>query len=237
MVIAKKFIFIVAPISVVLQTVSLVANASDDISTTYIANAYLNTPAEKLDGGYNGLFVTTFGGINYLQNQNILVYYANNDSPYGPGQNVTFKWGWNAGGGLGIKLNNWEYSLESSYMVNAANKVNGSKDNRYGISSRAISYLGKVQYDFYIGSPLIPFVNAAIGAITVSSKNNLYSDKTNTGFAYQVGAGVGYQFTQSLRIFTEYEHLATSELSAAGGGNYYYQNNLFRLGATFYIGR
>lgn len=211
------------------------------IATLMVAGAaYAATPATTMTNnsntGASGFFVSGFGGTNYLQDQSAAYDNA-------AGANTEYSWGWNAGGTIGIKQNNLSYAAQVTYLDNSIDKVNNTNSSG---SNTGWAYLATAQYDFDMGSQWVPFIGAGLGGATMdykggSSLNNV--SKTSTALAYQLSGGVGYQINENMRIYGEYRHLATTQLSFPDGGTtatgakYYYNNNLLDLGVTYYFGK
>lgn len=95
-------------------------------------------------------------------------------------------------------------------------------------------------YDFDIESAFTPYVGGGIGIANVSI-NDLavlgipLADDDDTVFAYQFGAGVGYEISPTLTLTADYRYFATAdgEFTDAGGFLFdaEYSNSTFLVGA------
>ena len=85
----------------------------------------------------------------------------------------------------------------------------GFRIKRSGVEGKLQSYTGflNLYYDFQMESRLVPFINAGVGyarnTFRVSDSADTYSN-TKSRFAYQVGAGVSYEFRN--RIYSEFSY-------------------------------
>ena len=62
-----------------------------------------------------------------------------------------------------------------------------------------LAFMGNVDYDFDTGSRWVPYVGGGLGVAIISidtedAQGRSLSDDSDTVFAYQVGAGIGYEF-------------------------------------------
>lgn len=83
----------------------------------------------------------------------------------------------------------------------------------------ALSFMANIFYDFDLGGDLKPYAGGGIGSATVSNdgKNvpNLQivaTDDHDHVFAYQIGAGIGYNIFQPLTILLDYRYFNSSDL-------------------------
>ncbi len=165
--------------------------------------------------------------------------------------------GYNVGASLGLKYNNWRTELQFTYLSDEMDKVdditqgNKMSGNWYGIN---------VLHDFPLGSAWIPYGGLGVGLVDMETKydDSIYlktsaatsemvsmSNKSDTSVAYQAIVGIGFQASESMRIFGEYRHLRAPEikssvLTTTEGYEYdlktAYQNNLFNIGMSYTFG-
>ena len=63
-----------------------------------------------------------------------------------------------------------------------------------------LAFMANVDYDFDTGSRWVPYIGGGLGVATISidtetpSLGTSLADDSDTVFAYQVGAGIGYEF-------------------------------------------
>ncbi|MEM9243639.1 MAG: outer membrane beta-barrel protein [Pseudomonadota bacterium] len=170
--------------------------------------------------GQPGFYVSGFGGISYLQDQ----FYAGDNI----GNRVSYKLGFNGGGRVGYKRGPWETALDSLFVAN------GGKNNAPRLN--AIEYMLTAVHSFDLGIRWVPYAGLGAGALTWLPRGN----KNITTFAYKTILGVGYQFNPNLRLFFEFNHIATSAGSFGSGATKrraYYQNNLGNIGFTYFFSK
>lgn len=190
-----------------------------------IANAAA-IPSNSIDK--DGAYVQFDGGTNFLQNQ------IDND--------LTFRAGWNANGGLGYKYNNWRLSATGGYLNNRMDGFQSSSsiNNALGVEadlsegkSTAQAYMLNGYYDFKWSSmPRIsPYIGFGAGAISVKTDFNLRDQTTivinddttitfpavratqDTAFGYQGILGLTYYVLSHFSIFFEYRHLESAQIT------------------------
>ncbi|WP_299493763.1 outer membrane beta-barrel protein [uncultured Shewanella sp.] len=195
-------------------------------------------------------YLSLSGGASYLEEQ-----IATSENGVA-GVKTTFDTGYNVGGSIGIKYNNWRTELQFTYLSDEMDKVDdiaqGNKvsGNWYGLN---------LLHDFPMGSAWIPYAGLGVGLIDMETKydGSVYmqtasgsemvslDNKTDTSVAYQGIVGVGFQATESMRIFGEYRHLRAPEMKSTvltntDGYEYdlktAYQNNLFNIGMSYTFG-
>lgn len=100
--------------------------------------------------------------------------------------------------------------------------------------------LANVYYDIDIGLSLMPYIGGGIGVARYSADlaapGGPALNDSDTVFAYQVSAGLGYAITPSTTIFGGYRYLATQdpEISSAGANiETEYQSHNAQVGVRF----
>ncbi|WP_299010006.1 outer membrane beta-barrel protein [uncultured Shewanella sp.] len=196
-------------------------------------------------------YMSLSGGANYLHDQ------ISTPKDGVVGVKTTFDMGYNVGASLGVKYNNWRTELQFTYLSDEMDRVDditqGDKvsGNWYGVN---------LLHDFPTGSAWIPYGGLGVGVIDMETRYNdsIYlmtsastsemvtmSNETDTAVAYQGIVGVGFQASESMRIFAEYRHLRAPEmkssmLTTTEGYEYdlktAYQNNLFNIGMSYTFG-
>jgi len=84
----------------------------------------------------------------------------------------------------------------------------------------SISYMANVYYDYHSGnSAWVPYIGGGVGTSTFDFSFSIPSaigsaivNDKNTVLAYQIIAGVGYEFTQHLTVSMNYNYFATDDL-------------------------
>ncbi|MYC26902.1 MAG: porin family protein [Nitrospira sp. SB0662_bin_26] len=101
-------------------------------------------------------------------------------------------------------------------QAQAAAAVTGSQpvDGAFSI----LAYMVNVDYDFDTGSRWVPYVGGGLGLATVSldtktEQGRSLADDSDTVFAYQVGAGLGYEFPleagRSITVSLDWRYFGT----------------------------
>jgi opacity protein-like surface antigen len=81
----------------------------------------------------------------------------------------------------------------------------------------ALGFLANIYYDFKNTSPFTPYIGGGIGFATIyvsqgtSNLNLLWFEDDDTVFAYQLGAGVGYDVSKNWTIDLGYRYFGTSD--------------------------
>jgi len=77
---------------------------------------------------------------------------------------------------------------------------------------RAYSLMANAWYDFDIGSSFTPYIGGGIGLAEVQIDGSIDSariaEKNDMVFAWQVGAGVAFPLTDSIKAFADYRYFA-----------------------------
>ena len=81
-----------------------------------------------------------------------------------------------------------------------------------------LAFMANVDYDFDTGSRWVPYVGGGLGVATISidtedANGYSFADDSDTVFAYQVGAGLGYEFPleqgRSITVSLDWRYFAT----------------------------
>ena len=88
-----------------------------------------------------------------------------------------------------------------------------------------VAFMGNVDYDFDTGSRWVPYVGGGLGLaiISIDTETNTgrsTADDSDTVFAYQVGAGLGYEFPleegRSITVSLDWRYFATQDPTFTG---------------------
>ena len=89
-----------------------------------------------------------------------------------------------------------------------------------------LAFMANVDYDFDTGSRWVPYVGGGLGVATISidtesaTTGRSLADDSDTVFAYQVGAGLGYEFpleeSRSITVSLDYRYFATQDPTFKG---------------------
>ena len=95
-----------------------------------------------------------------------------------------------------------------------------------------VAFMANVDYDFDTGSRWVPYVGGGLGVATISidtenAQGISLSDDSDTVFAYQVGAGIGYEFPleegRSVTVSLDWRYFGTQDPTFKGdvsGGDF-----------------
>ena len=88
-----------------------------------------------------------------------------------------------------------------------------------------LAFMVNVDYDFDTGSRWVPYVGGGLGVANISldtetAQGRSLADDSDTVFAYQVGAGLGYEFPleegRSVTVSLDYRYFATQDPTFKG---------------------
>ncbi len=139
-------------------------------------------------------------GVTFLEDSDLT-------SP-GVRDSVDFESGYNLGAALGYDFGPGRMEVEIAYRDNEANRISsqGTTTEVDGNFS-ALSFMVNGYYDFRNRSIVTPFVTAGLGYANVHFEE--FDD--HTGFAYQVGAGVGIALNKQVSLDLGYKYFATAD--------------------------
>lgn len=140
---------------------------------------------------------------------------------------ASFDTGFGLSGAIGHAWGPVRLEGELSYRKNNLDQLNGITINGFLIPAlgpvnlggdvSSFGFMANGYYDFDTGGKWVPFLMAGIGGArlnldvtSVASVATTY-DESDTVFAYQVGAGIGYKFTPSTIANLSYRFFGTSD--------------------------
>lgn len=202
----------------------LLASAAVLMMSSTIASAQSN--GSMYFGGHAGLNMTADADIT----EPVFFY----------GSSATFETGFALGGIVGFDLGSglraegeltFRYSPLDEFSSGPGISIDG------GINS--LSLMGNAFYDFDTGSEFTPYIGGGLGVAFMSSDISLFGGSLiadeDTVFAYQLGAGVGYEVSPTLTITADYRFFATENPVFAdfAGDNieFEYMNHSILIGA------
>lgn len=130
--------------------------------------------------------------------------------------------------GLRKHSSNRHARLRTTYSYGAITGTNAAQNTLHLTSStdrvadtdlqmRAYSLMANAWYDFDFGMPFTPYVGGGIGLAQVQIDGSIDStriaEKNDVVFAWQVGAGVAFPLTDSIKAFVDYRYFAASDAS------------------------
>lgn len=120
--------------------------------------------------------------------------------------------GWIASAGAGYALGNgFRAEGELAYLDSDLKGATGGDTTTLGAFANGY-------YDFDTGGKLQPFVGAGLGFAKVEVDSPLVDDD-DTGFAYQLKAGLGYKFNERLTGEAAYRYLGVTDVTLGSGVN------------------
>ena len=164
-------------------------------------------------------YVSLFGGAVFDQKEKFSYTY-NFASPYRT--KLSFDTGFIVGGAIGVKglvHDNIRTELEFAYTShnpktwNAANTTGGIYTYNATGNIGVFTILANVWYDFDIDSSLTPYIGGGAGVGFVKNNMTLFTpggsgyeilNKSSTEFAFQLGAGIKYDFTKNMALDAGY---------------------------------
>lgn len=160
------------------------------------------------------------GAATFLHNADNSGSGVNITSQYKAGYDVSGIVGWNTG-------QDWRIEAEVGYRRNSLDKATITNDISLGPLPPAAAHghvsttdvMGNVWYDFDMGNGWKPYVGGGIGWAHIKFNNVsadiggnstlLANDSTNV-FAYQVGAGIGYELAPRTTLSLDYRFFGTA---------------------------
>lgn len=125
--------------------------------------------------------------------------------------------GFNVGAAAGYDFGMGRAELEIAYRQNDMDKftLEGISVNAGGDVS-ALSFMANGYFDIHNQSPVTPYIGAGIGLARVSVNDvtvlgEKIADDSDTVFAYQLAAGVGWEFMPNLTLDLGYRYFATAD--------------------------
>lgn len=168
----------------------------------------------------NGWYASGFGGYTYSPSNVERLYYGFLLS------DVHYRWGYNAGGGVGYQSNTIRYELQYTYLYVDTNQysVNYKKALDIDGGTKANILMANLYYDFpEVLTQTSPFLGVGIGyAFTHATLNSTSRFKKphfnidQNSFAYQGTAGLTYNFRKNFAVNAAYRYTATTEKSNWG---------------------
>ena len=108
-------------------------------------------------------------------------------------------------------------AVDQGVVDNSPHKVEGAFS--------MLAFMANVDYDFDTGSRWVPYVGGGLGVATISIDTESdqgvpFADDSDTVFAYQVGAGLGYEFPleegRSITVSLDWRYFATQDPTFKG---------------------
>lgn len=189
----------------------------------------------------DGWYVGIMGGGNFLQDADV--------SGGGVNATVDFDAGYAGLIHFGYGWGKYRLEAEVARRYNGADSISGSNTTVGvgGVSGNVTAWSGMINglYDIPVGNfPIIPYVGAGIGAARIDvdkvSRNSGFVNDSDTQFAYQGIAGLGWIFDPNWRANLDYRYFATLDPSFTTGSGASvdgeYRSHSVMLGITYRFG-
>jgi len=181
----------------------------------------------------DGLYSTVFGGLS-LVTPNIDVTYKNvylNQSNYNSG--------FDAGGALGYKSSIWRYEVEVTYFDAIINQIAVDRvvdKTPQGYNDGVLGFLN-ILLDIPVSANNLiqPYLGAGIGYAWIQNNvtnttNTVQFNPNNYSLAYQVTAGLIYNFVENWSLSASYHFMSTTHINTLGSN---FQTSLVNGGITY----
>lgn len=176
-------------------------------------------PATAADGWY----VSGSGGFSALQDASV-----KDTVTAGSGTgDAGFDNGFGLSGAIGHSWGAFRLEGELSYRENDLDDLDGITVNGFLVTAlgavdlggdvSSFGFMANGFYDFDTGSKWAPFLMAGIGGskinldVTSVAGTSTTYDESDTVFAYQAGAGLGYNFSPKTSVNAQYRFFGTSD--------------------------
>ncbi|MDD2388981.1 MAG: outer membrane beta-barrel protein [Desulfobacterales bacterium] len=171
----------------------------------------------SLTFGADGPYVSVNLGVNVLSESDLT-------TNFGPAQ-LDYDLGFTPGLSLGQDYGNIRIEAEISYLKNGYDKIKpaGNLLNSDGDVETWVFMLNGF-YDFENSSPFTPYAGGGIGFAQIdindfSVYNHTVGNDEDTVFAYQLGAGINYEISESISLDLSYKYLVTDDPELMIRGN------------------
>ena len=199
------------------------------LTTTALMVAATSLPAEA-----GNFYVRMFGGANWVADTDFTAIAPSSTSQ-------TMSWsvggdtGWVVGGAVGYDLNEilrgWKTELEFSYRENKREgdwrslTSTGTDAGRLDFDHTTFAIMANAWYEFPVGG-IAPYIGGGIGWARSSLKGDYVDGLTrqafdfdNSGFAWQLGAGVNFPIKPGMSMGLGYRYFRGPEINVLSYGN------------------
>jgi opacity protein-like surface antigen len=119
--------------------------------------------------------------------------------------------GFMVGLALGTKIGSFRLEGEVAYRTNDADRLSGPGGSASVTGDvTTTSLLANGYFDIGSSGPITPFIGAGLGFANVAVDSSGLADDSDTVFAYQFIAGVGFSVNPRLTLDLSYKYLGTS---------------------------
>jgi opacity protein-like surface antigen len=213
--------------------------------------AVLSAPG---DASAQGFYLGLHGGLNITHDGDVdeyfYGYFYSDSTTVGKAE---YDSGAAFGGSLGYEfLNDWRLELEITYRRNAFDEIDWNHFSKVGDFETegdvaSLAFMVNAFWDIDTGTKVTPSLGAGLGVVRVefddvSDADGPLFDETETGLGFQLGAGLGYELTETVILSLDYRFFAafvspTADRNQPGiGGEEFemeYTNSTFLLGLRY----
>lgn len=199
------------------------------LTSTALMVAATSLPAEA-----GNFYVRMFGGANWVADSDFTAI-APTSTTDSLSWSVGGDTGWVVGGAIGYDLNDilrgWKTELEFSYRENkrdgdwSSQTFTGPANGQLSFDHSTFAVMANAWYEFPIGG-ISPYVGGGIGWARSTFKGDYVNGLTreafdfdNSGFAWQLGAGVNFPIKPGMSMGLGYRYFRGPEVSALSYGN------------------
>ena len=241
----SKWISSTALAGAVLLAAPLAANAAD-----------LDPPVQQV-ASENNLYVSVFGGANFLRDVDFTngatTVATDYDTGFSLGGAIGYKWKDHVFGGFTPRT-----ELEVSYFDNSVDGINfsgngaGAETVLSGSDVTGFNFFANVFLDYDTGTRFTPYVGGGLGFTRADfdiayNGANLNLSDNDTAFAWHIGGGANFELTEKVSFFVDARYQQSADAGsirdigdvpvAAGPGGGFFEDNLsnvlVRGGLTF----
>ena len=180
--------------------------AAISLGATTAQAADLETPNSDMN-----FYVSVFGGAAFADSFNNSLTYFPRKYKY----TTKFDTGFIVGGAVGVDnflIENLRSELEVSYFRFKPKSYKGTTNGFVGANPKghlsSVNILANLWYDVDLGMAVTPYLGGGAGIGLVNSKINIINGSqwsgSDTGFAYQLGAGFKYDVSETLALDVGY---------------------------------
>ena len=142
---------------------------------------------------------------------------------------ISYDAGFAIGGALGYNFGVGRLEAELGYKTADIDEVsaNGLGSASVNGDLSVLSLMGNGYFDFNLNPTVKPYVMAGIGMANVTlDSNDLDVDDSDSVFAYQVGAGVGFALNKKVTLDISYRYMGTEDAKIDGVDVEYGSHNI-----------
>ncbi len=201
------------------------------LATTALALLAGSTSAQA-----DGLYVSVFGGLNWVADSSALTTYNNTTYAWSTDADTGFVLGGAIGGHLDRWLKGLSVELEASYRRNDVGGIWVDTDARpstgpIDANISTFSLMANAWYEHDFGWKIRPYAGGGLGWGRAKFDGALISETTtfstsNDGFAWQLGAGFNYEASPGVNVGLDYRYFVGpdfkepfAEFGGEGGEN------------------